>query len=74
MNSVYIAISAEAHTKLGIGPDVVVFDELGSAKGRDLYDVLISSQGSQVEPLFMSISTQAPNDEHFFSQLLATST
>lgn len=69
-NSVYMAISAEARTKLGVGPDVIIFDELGNAKNRDLYDVLISSQGSQDEPLFMAISTQAPNDEHFFSQLL----
>ena len=69
-NSVYMAISAEAHTKLGIGPDMIVFDELGSAKSRELYDVLISSQGSQTEPLFMAISTQAPSDDHFFSLLI----
>lgn len=69
-NSVYIAISAEAVTKLGLGPDFVVYDELGAAKKRQLYDVLASSQGSRVSPLMVNISTQAGSRQHLFSEII----
>ncbi|MFN3261280.1 MAG: terminase large subunit [Pikeienuella sp.] len=70
MNSVYRCVSAEAKTKLGFGPDLIVYDEMGAAPKRDLYDALSTSLGSQPEPLLLGISTQAPDDAHFFSQLL----
>lgn len=69
-NSVYHAISAEAVTKLGQGPDLVVYDELGAAKKRQLYDVLTSSQGAQVAPLMVNISTQAGARNHLFSDII----
>lgn len=69
-NSVYLAISAEAVTKLGQGPDFVVYDELGAAKKRQLYDVLTSSQGSRVSPLMINISTQAGSRSHLFSEII----
>jgi phage terminase large subunit-like protein len=41
--SVYRAISAEAGTKHGLLPSVVIYDELAQAKNRQLYDVLDTS-------------------------------
>jgi phage terminase large subunit-like protein len=68
--SVYRAISAEAGTKHGYLPSVVIYDELAQAKNRDLYDVLDTSFGARAEPLFITISTQSNDPEHILSQLI----
>jgi phage terminase large subunit-like protein len=68
--SVYRAISAEAGGQFGLGLDLVVYDELGQAKNRALYDALMTSLGSQTEPLMMIISTQAASNEHLLSELI----
>jgi phage terminase large subunit-like protein len=68
--SVYEAIAAEAGGQFGMGLDLCVYDELAQAKNRDLYDALMTSLGSQSEPLMMIISTQAPNDQHLLSELI----
>src|SRR6201987_2686582 len=68
--SVYRAISAEAGTKQGYLPSVVIYDELAQAKGRDLYDVLDTSFGARQEPLFIAISTQSNDPEHILSKLI----
>jgi phage terminase large subunit-like protein len=68
--SVYRAISAEAGTKHGYLPSVVIFDELAQAKGRDLYDVLDTSFGARDEPLFIIMSTQSNDPEHIMSKLI----
>jgi phage terminase large subunit-like protein len=68
--SVYRAISAEAGTKHGYLPSVVIYDELAQAKNRDLYDVLDTSFGARQEPLFIAISTQSNDPEHILSKLI----
>lgn len=68
--SVYHAISAEAGAQFGMGLDLVVYDELAQATNRNLYDALMTSLGSQVEPLMLIISTQAPSNEHLLSELI----
>ena len=68
--SVYRAISAEAGTKHGYLPCVVIYDELAQAKNRDLYDVLDTSFGAREEPLFIAISTQSNDPEHVLSKLI----
>ena len=68
--SVYRAISAEAGTKHGYLPSVVIYDELAQAKNRDLYDVLDTSFGARQEPLFIAISTQSNDPEHIMSKLI----
>lgn len=68
--SVYRAISAEAGGQFGLGLDLVVYDELGQAKNRALYDALMTSLGSQSEPLMLIISTQAAANEHLLSELI----
>lgn len=68
--SAYQAISAEAGTKHGLNPSMVIFDELAQAKSRELYDVLDTAMGARAEPLFVSISTQSNDPEHIFSKLI----
>lgn len=68
--SVYRAISAEAGTKHGYLPSVVIYDELAQAKSRNLYDVLDTSFGARDEPLFIAISTQSNDPEHILSKLI----
>lgn len=68
--SFYSAISAEAGTKHGYSPTLVIFDELAQVKNRDLYDVLDTSMGGRSEPLFISISTQSNDPQHIFSTLI----
>lgn len=68
--SFYSAIAAEAGGQFGEGLDLVVYDELAQARNPDLYDALMTSLGSQVEPLMMIISTQAPADDHILSELI----
>jgi phage terminase large subunit-like protein len=68
--SIYRAISAEAGTKHGYSPSVVIYDELAQARNRDLYDVLDSSFGAREEPLFVIISTQSNDPEHILSRLI----
>lgn len=68
--STYEAIAAEAGGQFGMGLALVVYDELAQAKNRELYDALMTSLGSEVEPLMMVISTQAPSDVHLLSELI----
>ena len=68
--SIYRAISAEAGTKHGYLPSLVIYDELAQAKNRDLYDVLDTSFGAREEPLFVTISTQSNDPEHILSKLI----
>lgn len=68
--SVYRAISAEAGTKHGYNPTMVIYDELARAKSRDLYDVLDTSMGAREEPLFVVISTQSNDPQHILSELI----
>ncbi|MHC2399121.1 phage terminase large subunit-like protein [Bradyrhizobium barranii subsp. barranii] len=68
--SVYRAVSAEAGTKHGYLPSLVIYDELAQAKNRELYDVLDTSFGARQEPLFIIISTQSNDPEHVLSKLI----
>lgn len=68
--TVYRAISAEAGSKHGMNPSVVIYDELGQSKNRDLYDALDTAMGAREEPLFFVISTQNPDPQHILSELI----
>ena len=68
--SFYRAISAEAGSKHGFNPSVVIYDELAQARTRELYDVLDTSMGARSEPLFIVISTQSNDPQHILSQLI----
>lgn len=68
--SVYRAISAEASSKYGYNPSLVVFDELAQLADRELYDALDTSMAAREEPLFIVISTQSNDPQHILSQLI----
>ena len=66
----YMALSADVPTKHGLSASFIVYDELGQAPKRDLYDVLETSMGARLTPLMLIISTQAPLDAHVMSELV----
>jgi phage terminase large subunit-like protein len=68
--SIYAALSADAGSKMGLSPSFVVYDELGSAPNRDLFDALDTATGARENPLLLAISTQAAADHHVFSELI----
>lgn len=70
VGSVLKAVSSDADSKLGLSPSMVVMDEAGYHRSRDLYDAFDTAMGAREEPLMVLISTQAKDDLHYFSQLI----
>ncbi|HEY1418065.1 MAG TPA: terminase TerL endonuclease subunit, partial [Myxococcaceae bacterium] len=68
--SFYAALTSEVKTKMGLNPSFVVYDELGQARDRNLFDAMDSAMGARREPLMLVISTQAANDLAPMSQLI----
>lgn len=68
--SVYAALSADVPGKHGLSPSFVVYDELGQAPKRDLFDALDTAMGARDEPLMLVISTQAADDLAPMSELI----
>ena len=63
-------LSSDAYRAHGGNPAVVLLDEIGNVPANaaeEFYSVLTTGFGAQNEPLTMLLSTQAPNDQHFFS-------
>jgi phage terminase large subunit-like protein len=55
--SVYRVISAEAFTKEGLNPTLILFDEVHAQPNRELWDVMALAQGAREEPLMVGITT-----------------
>jgi phage terminase large subunit-like protein len=55
---------------MGLSPSFVVYDELGQASSRELYDALDSAMGARKEPLLLVISTQAADNYAPLSHLI----
>lgn len=68
--SIYCALSADAGSKMGLSPSFVVYDELGSAPNRALFDAMDTATGARENPLMMVISTQAAADHAVMSELI----
>ncbi len=68
-NVEYKALSAEASTKHGLSPKVIIFDELGQVKGdTDAFvEALETAQGAYDDGLQLVISTQASTDADMLS-------
>lgn len=66
----YEALSSDAKTKMGLSPSFSVVDEFGFAPNDELLTALQTASGARSEPLMVVISTQAPNDQHPFSQMI----
>ncbi len=69
-HTVFKSVSSETTTKHGLSPSLILMDELGQAKSRELFDIMASSQGARKQPLLIVISTQAASDHHVLSQLI----
>lgn len=57
------ALAADAHTAYGLNASVIICDELGFWRDRQLYDALVTSTGARVDPLILVITT-AGMDHH----------
>lgn len=68
--SIFAALSADATTKHGLSPSFVVYDEIGQAPKRDLFEALDTAMGARDDPLMVAISTQAADDHHLLSELI----
>lgn len=68
--SIFAALSADVATKHGLSPSFIIYDELGQATSRDLFDVLDTSTGARAEPVMVVISTQAARDDAPMSELI----
>ncbi len=64
------ALSADAKTKQGYKPSLVVYDELGEALDNRLLTALRYGFGARSEPLLAVISTQAADPQHPLSLLI----
>jgi len=71
--SVFKALSAEVKGKHGLGPAVLIMDELAQfGANRVFYDTLAQGRGAHLEPLLWIISTQAADDLAVLSQEIDT--
>lgn len=55
--SVYRVLSAEAYTKEGLNPHLVLFDEVHVQPNREFWDVMALAMGARVERLMLGITT-----------------
>lgn len=55
--SVYRVLSAEAYTKEGLNPSLVLFDEVHVQPNRELWDVMALASGARVDPLLVGVTT-----------------
>lgn len=71
-NVEYNALSAEAKTKHGLSPILIIFDEAGQIKGpsNDFYTALETAQGAYDSGLKIIISTQAPTAADMLSVMI----
>jgi phage terminase large subunit-like protein len=70
-SSVFRALSSESRSKHGLNPNFVLFDEFSQfGTDRQLFDVMTTSMGAQLEPLSLVISTQAAEDAAVLSELV----
>jgi phage terminase large subunit-like protein len=57
LGSVYKVLSAEAYSKEGLNPSLVLFDEVHVQPNRELWDVMALAAGARPEPLLVGITT-----------------
>jgi len=58
-------LSAEAYSKHGLNPSIVIFDELHAQNNRDLWDTMsFGSASTREQPLFLTITTAGNDPDH----------
>jgi phage terminase large subunit-like protein len=55
--SIYRVLSAEAYTKEGLSPTMVIFDELHVQPNDELYSTMTLGSGARLNPLVLAITT-----------------
>jgi phage terminase large subunit-like protein len=72
MNTAFHSLSAEARSNLGRSISVIVHDEAGAIRGpsNEYVEMLRTSQGSVKDPIYITISTQAPSDGDYLSVIM----
>ena len=72
LGTFFKALSADASTKFGLSPALVIHDELGQVNGprSQLYEALETASAAQDQPMSIIISTQAPTDADLLSLLI----
>jgi len=69
LGSMFKALSSEVRGKHGLGPAVLIMDELAQfGADRTFYDTLAQGRGAHKEPILWIISTQAADDLAVLSQ------
>jgi len=68
--STWAALTSDARKAHGLAPSFWIADEAAQWKSRELWDNLATGMGKRAQALGITISTQARDDLHFFSELL----
>jgi len=68
--SIWRALTSDARKAHGLAPSFWVADEVAQWRSRELWDNLATGMGKRAQALGVTISTQAPEDLHFFSEML----
>jgi phage terminase large subunit-like protein len=69
-NSRWRALTSDARKAHGLAPSFWIADEVAQWRSRELWDNLATGMGKRVSALGVTISTQAADDLHFFSEML----
>ncbi|WP_170005031.1 terminase large subunit [Pseudopontixanthobacter vadosimaris] len=68
--SIWRALTSDARKAHGLAPSFWVADEVAQWRSRELWDNLATGMGKRTAALGVTISTQAADDLHFFSEML----
>jgi phage terminase large subunit-like protein len=68
--SIWRALTSDARKAHGLAPSFWIADEVAQWRSRELWDNLATGMGKREHALGVTISTQAPDDLHFFSEML----
>lgn len=69
-SSIWRALTSDARKAHGLAPSFWIADEVAQWRSRELWDNLATGMGKRASALGVTISTQAPDDSHFFSEML----
>ena len=64
------ALTSDARKAHGLAPSFWIADEVAQWRSRELWDNLATGMGKRAQALGVTISTQAADDLHFFSEML----
>ena len=68
--STWTALTSDARKAHGLAPSFWIADEVAQWRSRELWDNLATGMGKRKQALGVTISTQAADDLHFFSEML----